>query len=101
MADVHVLLVYSLNEQKLLTHREFSSGEHDQAFAACTTAEAEHRGLGDVELVLVAADSLDTIRHTHSSHFRGEADRRSLALDNHVCCSNTYHMVSITTTPAP
>jgi hypothetical protein len=81
MADVHVLLVYSLNEQKLLSHREFSSEEQDEAFAAYTTAEAEHRGLGDVEIVLVAADSLDTIRRTHSSYFRDEADRMSLALD--------------------
>jgi hypothetical protein len=101
MADMHALLVYSLNEQTLLTRQEFSSEQQDDAFAAYTTAEAEHRGLGDVDLVLVAADYLDTIRHTHSSYFRDEADRMNLALDNHVWCSNTYHMVSITTPPAP
>lgn len=81
MADVHVLLVYSLDEQKLLTHREFSSNERDEAFSAYVAAEAEHRDLNDVEIVLVAADSLATIRHTHGSYFRESVGIMDLALD--------------------
>jgi hypothetical protein len=70
MADVHVLLVYSLSERKLISHKQFSAGQYDEAFSEYAAAEAEHRGLGDVEIVLVAADSLETIRHTHGSYFR-------------------------------
>lgn len=81
MADVHVLLVYSLDEQRLLRHDEFSSSEQDEAFAAYVKAEAEHRDTGDVEIVLVAADSIDTIRHTHGSYFRGEVQNMDLALE--------------------
>jgi len=81
MADIHVLLVYSLDEQKLLTHREFSSSEQDEAFSAYAAAEAEHRDLNDVEIVLVAADSLATIRHTHGSYFRESVGSIDLALE--------------------
>ncbi len=81
MADVHVLLVYSLDEQKLLTHREFSASEQDEAFSAYAAAEAEHRDLNDVEIVLVAADSLATIRHTHGSYFRENVGSMDLALE--------------------
>lgn len=81
MADVHVLLVYSLEQQTLLSHREFSEEEKDEAFDAYTTAEAEHRGLNDVEIVLVAADSLETIRHTHGSYFRGDLSAMTLDLE--------------------
>ena len=81
MADVHLLRVYSLDEQKLSARKEFSSDQRDEAFAACAGAETEHRGLDDVKNVLVAADSLDTIRHTHSSYFRKKDDRMTLALE--------------------
>ena len=81
MADVHVLLVYSLVKQELLTHREFSSSEQDEAFLAYAAAEADHRDLDDVEIVLVAADSLETIRHTHGSYFRGYVEMMDLALE--------------------
>lgn len=81
MADVHVLLVYSLEERKLLSHREFSASEQDEAFSAYAAAEAEHRDLDDVEIVLVAADSLDTIRHTHGSYFREDLGLMDLALE--------------------
>lgn len=80
MADVHVLLVYSLDEQKLLHYDEFSSSEQDEAFAAYAKAESEHRVTNDVEIVLVAADSIDTIRHTHGSYFRGDTQNMELAL---------------------
>ncbi|MDK1017676.1 MAG: hypothetical protein QGD91_10865 [Actinomycetota bacterium] len=81
MADVHVLLVYGLDEQRLLTHTEFAADERDDAFSAYAAAEAEHRDLDDVEIVLVAADSLATIRHTHGSYFRESVGIMDLALD--------------------
>lgn len=81
MADVHVLLVYSLEEQKLVSQREFSESERDKAFSAYAAAEAEHRDLDDVEIVLVAADSLETIRRTHGSYFRESVGIMDLALE--------------------
>lgn len=81
MADVHVLLVYSLGEGKLLHYDEFSSSEQDEAFTAYAKAEAEHRVTNDVEIVLVAADSIETIRHTHGSYFRGDAQDMDLGLE--------------------
>jgi len=81
MADVHVLIVYSLDEQKLLSQREFTSDEQDEAFQAYALAEEEHRDLSDVEIVLVAADSLATIQHTHGSYFRGDVETMELALE--------------------
>lgn len=80
MADVHVLIVYSLVERRLLSRREFESDEQDEAFQAYAQAEEAHRDLSDVEIVLVAADSLATIRHTHGSYFRGEVETMDLAL---------------------
>lgn len=81
MADVHVLLVYSLEQQKLLSQDEFALSEQDEAFAAYVEAEAEHRDSGDVEIVLVAADSIDTIRRTHGSYFREDVRSVNLALE--------------------
>jgi len=81
MADIHVLLVYSLTERRLLSQKQFSADDQDVAFTEYAAAEAEHRGLGDVEIVLVAADSLDTIRHTHGSYFRENVSTVDLALD--------------------
>ena len=38
-----MLLVYGLDEQRLLCHDEISSSEQDEVFAAYAKAEAEHR----------------------------------------------------------
>ncbi|MFV9673539.1 MAG: hypothetical protein ACNYZH_09960 [Acidimicrobiia bacterium] len=82
MGDVHVLLVYSLGEQKHLSVREFPSSERDSAYAAYEAAEEDHRNREDVEIVLVAADSLETIRHTHGSYFRENGRALDLALES-------------------
>lgn len=81
MADVHVLLIYSLEQQKLLSERTFSEQQEDEAFAAYTAAEDEHRGLNDVEIVLLAADSIETIRRTHGSYFRDDLGAMGLSLE--------------------
>jgi hypothetical protein len=67
MSDVHVLLVFDLVEQHLTRQDVFS--DHDRAFDAYLKAEAEHRWDTSVEIVLLTADSLDTIRKTHGSYF--------------------------------
>ncbi|MEX1125221.1 MAG: hypothetical protein WEE53_06105 [Acidimicrobiia bacterium] len=73
MATVHVLLVYDLVEGRLIATDQFSdSGE---AMARYAEAEREHLRDSKVEVVLVGADSLDTIRQTHASYF---SERMSL-----------------------
>jgi hypothetical protein len=78
MADVHVLLVYSLVEQRLIDQEEFDDGE--RAMSRYFEVERDHRDDKTVEIVLIAADSLDTIRYTHASYFRGEVGAPALDL---------------------
>jgi hypothetical protein len=67
MALIHFLLVYDLNLQKLIVQQEFADGE--EAAQAYARMEAEHRGNNDVEIVLVGADSIETIHLTHGQYF--------------------------------
>lgn len=67
MATVHVLLVYSHSKGRLLSQDRF----HDsgRATAAYEAAEAAHAHDKDLEIVLVAADSIETIEKTHGHYF--------------------------------
>lgn len=69
----HFLIVYDTNAQELLEHADLG---HDRETAARTYAEREQRhGMRQgVEIVLIGADSLDTIRRTHSHYFDRSAD---------------------------
>jgi hypothetical protein len=77
--SVHVLLVYSLADQKLLRREAFNNAA--QAMKAYVQAEREHLKADDVEIVLIGADSQATIETTHSSYFRGDVTVESLDLD--------------------
>ncbi len=71
MAIIHFLLVYDLRLQRLVSTKRFSDpAEATAAYAEC---EAQHRGNSDVEIVLVGADSLETIKQTHGHYFDGSA----------------------------
>jgi hypothetical protein len=70
----HFLLLYDVRQSRLLRPpQHFVDGA--AAAAAYAALEAEYRGRGDeVQIVLVGADSLDTIKVTHSHYFgEGEA----------------------------
>lgn len=68
MALVHYLLVYDHRTQRLAEEpRAFADG--GEAAAAYAKLEAAHRGDEDLEIVLVGADSLDTIMRTHGHYF--------------------------------
>ena len=71
MAIVHYLLVYDLHQQKLIREEPFRDSR--QAVAAYEEAEREHLLDADVQIVLVGADSLDTIKVTHG-HYFGDID---------------------------
>lgn len=67
MSLTHFLLVYDLRQQRLVDVRKFIDAT--EATDAYGQAELEHLGDKDCEIVLVGADSLDTIRKTHGHYF--------------------------------
>ena len=67
MSLTHFLLIYDLREQRLVEVREFTDAI--EATDAYGQAELEHLGDQGWEIVLVGADSLDTIRKTHGHYF--------------------------------
>jgi hypothetical protein len=72
----HFLLVYDLRRHRLRQWEEFDSG--NEAAAAYSQVEAEYRDRADdFEIALLRADSLDTIKVTHS-HYFGAVMRASL-----------------------
>ncbi len=71
MALIHFLLVYDLAKQKLVHTQEFRDAR--EAAAEYGRWEQEHSGDKDLEIVLVGADSLATIKTTHGHYFDGDA----------------------------
>ena len=70
--DLYFILIYNIPSRQLEIH-EF---EQDSVAAAeaYTLFEREHRDDRAVEVVLVGADSIGTIRKTHSHYFATQAD---------------------------
>lgn len=76
---VHFLLVYSLGERRLIHQEEFKDAR--LAAAAYEAAEAEYRNNTEVtrfEVVLVGADSIETVKRTHGHYFQ-DADEAMFA----------------------
>ncbi|HEY5816527.1 MAG TPA: hypothetical protein VIS95_09355 [Solirubrobacterales bacterium] len=67
MALQHFLLVYDLDAQRLIGQEEFGDGE--EAASAYAALEHQYKGRNDLEIVLVGADSLETIKRTHAHYF--------------------------------
>jgi hypothetical protein len=62
----HFLVIYDVAAQKA-TVREFD--DYEAAVAAYESLEKENLGRDDLDIVLLGADSLETIKKTHSSYF--------------------------------
>ena len=71
MSLTHFLLIYDLRQQRLEV-RQFADAT--KATDAYGQAELEHLGDQGWEIVLVGADSLDTIRKTHGHYFSKAGD---------------------------
>jgi len=72
MALQHFLILYSLKEAKLVRLADFGA-DVARATEAYSDLEREYRERDDhddFEIVLVGADSIDTLHHTHSRYFR-------------------------------
>ena len=72
----HFLIVYDIPSGKAQV-RDFGT-DYDAAQAAYAEIEGEMRGRHDLDIVLVGADSLETVRRTHSSYFQTEKTFESL-----------------------
>jgi hypothetical protein len=71
MALIHYLLVYDHRRQKLLKATPFNNAS--RAAEAYADLERAHRDEEGLEIVLIGADSIDTIRQTHGNYFDGES----------------------------
>lgn len=68
MPLIHFLLVYDVERQALVSApREFS--DPSEAASAYAELEQEHRNEPNLEIVLIGADSLETIKSTHGNYF--------------------------------
>lgn len=68
------LLIYDRKRDELLSHESFG----DDVTAAATAyraAEIEYQDRPEIDIVLVGADSLETVKVTHSTYFSGAAAR--------------------------
>jgi hypothetical protein len=66
----HFLLIYDLRAGQLVEQLDLGE-DGDAAAAEYSRREAEYRHREGFEIVLVGADSIDTIRETHSHYFNG------------------------------
>jgi hypothetical protein len=67
-ADIkHFLVIYDIEAGKAEV-REFGT-DYDEALRAYDECEHEARGRANIEVVLLSAESLETIKRTHSSYF--------------------------------
>lgn len=67
MAMYYFLLIFNRLHQALQTVQQFS--DRDDASRAYAAAESAAQGNDELEIVLVGADSIDTIRQTHGQYF--------------------------------
>jgi|GEM_PF-5953581 len=69
---VHLLLVYSLKQRKLVETRGFE-GENatERAMEAFEAVEREHMWDRETEVALIGADDFETIKKTHASYWMG------------------------------
>jgi hypothetical protein len=64
----HFLVIYDIAAREANVDDRFGS-DYDAALAAYAEAEQTYRGRADIEVVLLGADSVETIKKTHSSYF--------------------------------
>jgi len=79
MTDVdikHFLVVYNLAEKEAKV--ESFGIDYDRALAAYAKAEGDFANRDTYDIVLLGADSIETIERTHSSYFHTEETFESL-----------------------
>lgn len=70
---VYFLLVYSFAQAALIHQEEYR--DREDAIRAYDTVERKYKGTLDrYEVVLIGADSIETVMETHGHYFRQSAD---------------------------
>jgi hypothetical protein len=77
MALVHFLLVYDRHAEKLVFERAYS--DPVEALQEYENMEEKHRGDRHLEIVLIGADSIETVMLTHGNYFDGERSGQAVA----------------------
>jgi hypothetical protein len=72
MPLVHFLLVYDRKRQRLVFKQPYT--DPAVALRAYEEMEEEHRNERNMEIVLVGADSIETVMLTHGNYFEAEPD---------------------------
>lgn len=67
MALIYFLIAYNATQGRLDSYEEYVHA--DSAMKDFATLEAEHQGSKDIQVVLLTADSLDTLKSTHPHYF--------------------------------
>ena len=75
----HFLIVFDIEREELISGKEYANA--DEATRAYAEAEQrhdaeqrKHGGEWALEIVLIGADSLETVRRSHSNYFESVAD---------------------------
>ncbi len=68
----HFLMVYDKPRGELLAVEEFDDSR--EALSARFKRERQHGSQGDVEVVVLSADSIDDLRRTHGRYFKQAQD---------------------------
>lgn len=66
---VHYLLVFNRATGELVSIDSFQ--EQESATAALSVLERRHESDEQIEVVLISADSIDTLKKTHGHYFSG------------------------------
>jgi hypothetical protein len=72
----HFLVIYDIGAQQ--AHVQDFGTDYDAALKAYAKAEEDARDRSDLDIVLLSADSLETVKRTHSSYFDTEESFESL-----------------------
>ncbi len=70
----HFILIYD-HDHHTLIHARPMGEDADKAVEAYADCERKYRNQRGIEIVLVGADSLETIQKTHSHYFSDDAFR--------------------------
>jgi hypothetical protein len=72
MSLLHYILIYDHKKQRLIDQLEFGT-QVDAAAQKYAEIEQQYKDREGIEIVLVGADSIDTIMQTHSHYFSDSA----------------------------
>lgn len=74
------VIVFDRPRGDILEMVEFPDSQRDRALRALFEREARYRDRPDIEVVMLGAESIDTLKQTHMRYFKGEIQKRIASL---------------------